>query len=251
MPSQTRPSPWDHPRSRGVYGECAGETIACGGSSPLARGLQPERTSRDGHHGIIPARAGFTGSVQEKRSHAADHPRSRGVYCARSRARMSAGGSSPLARGLRTRWPTSWCSPGIIPARAGFTARCRPGLCPRTDHPRSRGVYHADSVRRRAYRGIIPARAGFTSSARPTSSARWDHPRSRGVYAYEVDGSKGVSGSSPLARGLPWVFSFVELLARDHPRSRGVYTRIASTCSCRNGSSPLARGLPGRGRPQR
>ena len=132
------------------------------GSSPLARGLRGVCRRNDRMRRIIPARAGFTVLRLGYRDGVRDHPRSRGVYCARSRARMSAGGSSPLARGLRTRWPTSWCSPGIIPARAGFTARCRPGLCPRTDHPRSRGVYHGCSPSLSCWPGIIPARAGFT-----------------------------------------------------------------------------------------
>ena len=202
MPSQTRPSPWDHPRSRGVYGECAGETIACGGSSPLARGLQPERTSRDGHHGIIPARAGFTGSVQEKRSHAADHPRSRGVYRVAAWLQGWGAGSSPLARGLLRPVEGAHVGRGIIPARAGFTLQRSRPRTGRSDHPRSRGVYGGDVGRAPLRQGssplarglpqmidiilpplrIIPARAGFTRlTGRPVRGPA-DHPRSRGVY---------------------------------------------------------------------
>ena len=53
---------WDHPRSRGVYGAMsAGRGRTCG-SSPLARGLPDPDRRPGGRRGIIPARAGFTGS---------------------------------------------------------------------------------------------------------------------------------------------------------------------------------------------
>ena len=71
---------------------------------------------------------------------------------------------------------------GIIPARAGFTPPSTTALPPRTDHPRSRGVYLAEMLAREPWpgssplarglrvslpgwyvdSGIIPARAGFT-----------------------------------------------------------------------------------------
>ena len=53
----------DHPRSRGVYSQSRAVARRPGGSSPLARGL---RLGDDGHGhqpGIIPARAGFTTSI--------------------------------------------------------------------------------------------------------------------------------------------------------------------------------------------
>ena len=59
---RTRASPpaWDHPRSRGVYARAARRATPFGGSSPLARGLQPGVELRRAVGGIIPARAGFT-----------------------------------------------------------------------------------------------------------------------------------------------------------------------------------------------
>ncbi len=91
---------------------------------------------------IIPARAGFTVLRLGYRDGVRDHPRSRGVYCARSRARMSAGGSSPLARGLLTDLldPEQQYS-GSSPLARGLQQQ------PRSQH-----------ITRR----IIPARAGFT-----------------------------------------------------------------------------------------
>ena len=94
-----------------------------------------------------------------------------------------AGGSSPLARGLRGAWLGCREGGGIIPARAGFTwLRPRPRSL-RWDHPRSRGVYPMRAPHKQKRSGssplarglhvlgfgsdddsrIIPARAGFTS----------------------------------------------------------------------------------------
>ena len=50
----------DHPRSRGVYRPTDPSEAFSGGSSPLARGLQPRRRLIHRQRGIIPARAGFT-----------------------------------------------------------------------------------------------------------------------------------------------------------------------------------------------
>ena len=50
----------DHPRSRGVYIADLPLEDRLLGSSPLARGLHARPRRRHHHHGIIPARAGFT-----------------------------------------------------------------------------------------------------------------------------------------------------------------------------------------------
>ena len=112
-------------------------------------------------------------------------------------------GSSPLARGLLGLVEDSLSDLGIIPARAGFTARPGPERRRLPDHPRSRGVYAADALGKLSQSGssplargllakelvwlggdgIIPARAGFTSPVIVTVSPAF--------------------GSSPLARGLP------------------------------------------------
>ena len=70
---------------------------------------------------IIPARAGFTGGPSGPRVRPADHPRSRGVYCAIFEWAGINAGSSPLARGLRVRGGLYRLEVRIIPARAGFT----------------------------------------------------------------------------------------------------------------------------------
>ena len=172
---------------------------------------------------IIPARAGFTDYQCPQVADQQDHPRSRGVYHQQSLCPCGCGGSSPLARGLRSPGhPVGW--PGrIIPARAGFTAVGSPTRARPRDHPRSRGVYWmgrrwtwfasgssplargllcVSNQEGGGVQGIIPARAGFTiRSLSPRSDTR-DHPRSRGVYAVDAPTIGGRDGSSPLARGL-------------------------------------------------
>ena len=212
----------DHPRSRGVYLRliCAGHEIS--GSSPLARGLPPEADALIPDEGIIPARAGFTPRTAVRMRWTRDHPRSRGVYGLSYPHTPSAAGSSPLARGLLVVESAGVAAGRIIPARAGFTAQCRPIDCKPTDHPRSRGVYASSEPwpRMRAgssplargllplrglppeSSGIIPARAGFTPTRWRRGSRGWDHPRSRGVYGLIYAWNNSETGSSPLARGL-------------------------------------------------
>ena len=93
----------DHPRSRGVYADCADSLAVCVGSSPLARGLPSGWGRPASTRGIIPARAGFTCGSGCGTSGGLDHPRSRGVYARISGVTSDGMGSSPLARGLRMR----------------------------------------------------------------------------------------------------------------------------------------------------
>ena len=156
-------------------------------------------------------------------------------------------------------------------------------MCPKQDHPRSRGVYVAPATARYETAGssplarglppdgvecggtvrIIPARAGFTGHSVFKSVFPEDHPRSRGVYSPCRGGRTLRTGSSPLARGLralerigavdrgiiPARAGFtasprrVRVRTGDHPRSRGVYTIRVGTFARSIGSSPLARGL--------
>ena len=80
-PPASAPRPWsDHPRSRGVYALTFALLAMASGSSPLARGLRRNRDLAHGVLRIIPARAGFTHTIERKETTNADHPRSRGVY---------------------------------------------------------------------------------------------------------------------------------------------------------------------------
>ena len=172
----------DHPRSRGVYELRRTMAFGSAGSSPLARGLRLFEGDEGKASRIIPARAGFTYQMSGPQPSSRDHPRSRGVYPAPLGGVCSVHGSSPLARGLRTRCGRRRARRRIIPARAGFT-RCGGGGRRRPpDHPRSRGVYATSLPTGTASPGssplarglpmvpesaifkdgIIPARAGFT-----------------------------------------------------------------------------------------
>ena len=133
----------DHPRSRGVYQWRRSGSAPASGSSPLARGLPRGQGRRQRDRGIIPARAGFTRGRAAPATGTRDHPRSRGVYTRDPKAQTNAYGSSPLARGLRSRSSTIRNRLGIIPARAGFTAVGGSRRAADSDHPRSRGVYPA------------------------------------------------------------------------------------------------------------
>ena len=253
------------------------------GSSPLARGLPDMTADLAGAVGIIPARAGFTGPCASSPPRGTDHPRSRGVYSSTGRGATPRRGSSPLARGLHALITMLGVRPGIIPARAGFTATgaARGPSC--RDHPRSRGVYrnrwhhwtsqwgssplarglHMRIVSDDPRIGIIPARAGFTPVETRGEDQDEDHPRSRGVYLKVRQIRSCAGGSSPLARGLPAHprahplpdriiparAGFTDLqgqhvrVAQDHPRSRGVYFGSPALRVTQLGSSPLARGL--------
>ena len=213
----------DHPRSRGVYRASCSSARRCLGSSPLARGLHRPGLRPVPPRRIIPARAGFTRSQRAHRGWAWDHPRSRGVYWEKFASTEALPGSSPLARGLRRELAGETHTPGIIPARAGFTAGAARRRRRTGDHPRSRGVYSgarpfrrfragssplARGLRRRCdhfrvHRRIIPARAGFTWARHSPRSNSRDHPRSRGVYPGFLSTPPSRRGSSPLARGLP------------------------------------------------
>ena len=132
---------WDHPRSRGVYSFLSLSCWMNPGSSPLARGLRQVEVHRVRGQGIIPARAGFTVRGTGSCATGRDHPRSRGVYLRRMKRARWLGGSSPLARGLRSCARSASVRARIIPARAGFTLKAADGSHGRRDHPRSRGVY--------------------------------------------------------------------------------------------------------------
>ena len=131
----------DHPRTRGVYpGGDRGAEFAAGsspharglpdnthpssfliGSSPHARGLREQVLDLGGDGRIIPARAGFTEAERAAIDAAADHPRTRGVYCEVGVDDAPDDGSSPHARGLRGELTPRRLLVRIIPARAGFT----------------------------------------------------------------------------------------------------------------------------------
>ena len=171
---------------------------------------------------------------------------------------------------------------GLIPARAGNTARPALLRARSRAHPRSRGEHEATvlpepkepgssplargtpsgwSGSTRA-RGLIPARAGNTWSQSSGVSSFGAHPRSRGEHVGFQVAHWPSSGSSPLARGTPSVLTsysssgwliparagntaqngLLPLTYWAHPRSRGEHVWRSGRRKERRGSSPLARG---------
>ena len=281
--SRTESTERDHPRTRGVY---RGRSEFRGfheGSSPHARGLRAVRPLRPLQGGIIPARAGFTGSNPATPTVKRDHPRTRGVYLTWSTLGASSAGSSPHARGLHRPGRHRRLHRRIIPARAGFTRSRRRSGRVTGDHPRTRGVYWLTMVATTPAAGsspharglhlyspfsypiprIIPARAGFTDVDAGRGGAFPDHPRTRGVYSVRLDVETSQRGSSPHARGLqswrrrsgflPGIIparagftgggDTTSFQSGDHPRTRGVYILSPSSSVECLGSSPHARGL--------
>ena len=220
-PATTSTGASAHPRSRGEHlGGKIGVMVAAG-SSPLARGAPRRRVPAVGRRGLIPARAGSTGSRSACHPGAWAHPRSRGEHSARAATSARRRGSSPLARGAQShRHRRSECV-GLIPARAGSTGRCVRDAAAGSAHPRSRGEHCAVAYRSSCVEGssplargalgldlqqphpagLIPARAGSTRSTGRRSCRRPAHPRSRGEHSDRRSRQSCARGSSPLARG--------------------------------------------------
>ena len=211
--------------------------------------------------GIIPARAGSTGSEGNALAHRWDHPRSCGEHPDESAPKPNQEGSSPLVRGALEHRELDDDDVGIIPARAGSTAWQSAMTKTFRDHPRSCGEHEpkvtqplaptgSSPLVRGARKsvllyergeGIIPARAGSTYSGSAPNVAMRDHPRSCGEHSMCSCLSMAGSGSSPLVRGAltnsRLVIVFIGIIparagstmcpracrrcSRDHPRSCG------------------------------
>ncbi len=115
---------WDHPRSRGEYGDAVLAGVVHVGSSPLSRGIRIRRHPHRQRRGIIPALAGNTDALDITGGYRTDHPRSRGEYWQWLVTLTSSTGSSPLSRGIPTSTKSVLRSPRIIPALAGNTSSC-------------------------------------------------------------------------------------------------------------------------------
>ena len=273
----------DHPRSRGEYGSGARHCSSLRGSSPLSRGILPDRVDQVPYRGIIPALAGNTGSVAPRLCPGPDHPRSRGEYGEPVGEFAFGEGSSPLSRGIPGAAGGHAGQAGIIPALAGNTPNHDPHLPAPSDHPRSRGEYAGPEVQEAADMGssplsrgipfptvrrsglvrIIPALAGNTRRGATPAPRRTDHPRSRGEYVPNGQHALPHGGSSPLSRGIRGLWDLLHECERiipalagntcslkasgpispDHPRSRGEYRVWVTPSDTVEGSSPLSRGI--------
>ena len=129
----------DHPRARG---EQLLRCFICGasrGSSPRARGAEAEGVGLIKCFGIIPARAGSRSYELTPITTSRDHPRARGEQSRRECAGVAKRGSSPRARGAVENEAHDHTCKGIIPARAGSSAKPCGDIPSLRDHPRARG----------------------------------------------------------------------------------------------------------------
>ena len=171
-------------------------------------------------------------------------------------------GSSPRGRGKPGNHRLLRREPGLIPARAGKTARCPHGACSAAAHPRAGGENVIASSLEQYTRRLIPARAGKTRRNRPPRLTTRAHPRAGGENASLTALRRADNGSSPRGRGKP------ELTMEDatalgliparagktmgshrslwgrwaHPRAGGENALCRSTKNGRSGSSPRGRG---------
>ena len=192
-----------HPRSRGENSNSHTFVSPLHGSSPLTRGKHPDLVVGARGCGLIPAHAGKTMGGRSTRYDIGAHPRSRGENTKSQSWYHWYHGSSPLTRGKPAAGEDRRRRPGLIPAHAGKTMRCRHPAAQGAAHPRSRGENgvavedavgqlgsspltrgkHEPPPPRKPGHGLIPAHAGKTIpsvAARATARA---HPRSRGENA--------------------------------------------------------------------
>ena len=191
-----------HPRSRGEHFTYSSATPPVYGSSPLARGTRSVRAPAFPGFRLIPARAGNTFSSRSSFSRVSAHPRSRGEHHGSASSFVRHLGSSPLARGTRSRLAGLSRKPWLIPARAGNTNKATPESTSSAAHPRSRGEHRPLATPTEGATGssplargtqpyalvkmdelrLIPARAGNTNTPRAARAWRAAHPRSRGEH---------------------------------------------------------------------
>ena len=102
----------------------ASPSSGCRGDHPRSCGEHSSASSSDMRcRWIIPARAGSTSRWSNRRVPIRDHPRSCGEHVQAQHIHAAGVGSSPLVRGARLQCLQSRQRQGIIPARAGSTAR--------------------------------------------------------------------------------------------------------------------------------
>ena len=255
-----------HPRSRGADRDEVIRLAHQQGSSPLARGGQARRVEDGYRQGLIPARAGRTGSTSGISRCVGAHPRSRGADTLTALGLTAKQGSSPLARGGLEQGSDAWLQARAHPrSRGADNSNERDSSVSRGSSPLARGGRRLGCAGA-GRRGLIPARAGRTRSRASSRPGDRAHPRSRGADSIARNARACCRGSSPLARGGPGPTrgeaspdGLIPARAgrtpsrttgaqapRAHPRSRGADLRLTSAGRMTRGSSPLARG----GRPR-
>ena len=157
-----------HPRACGENAamKASGKTGA--GSSPRVRGKPMSGVSSQGEGGLIPARAGKTGTGPGVAAPGRAHPRACGENELSDIQNITAQGSSPRVRGKPRRDDEQGVRVGLIPARAGKTAQVDPALGQVEAHPRACGE-----------NGDIPAGMTFDEGSSPRVRGKRRDPRRR------------------------------------------------------------------------
>ena len=247
---------------RGEHGWRLRQCRRQSGSSPRARGTLRVRHRQGLGVRFIPACAGNTVSGSSISRALSVHPRVRGEHASLLNGCFVESGSSPRARGTRTRCGRLPAGGWFIPACAGNTLLVHPIVQRKYgSSPRARGtrrfLRHHDGQGR-----FIPACAGNTSGR--CAPCRWYtvHPRVRGEHIRVLASPGDMDGSSPRARGTPagWLIgcylnrfipacagntcapSILHDRASVHPRVRGEHFRHGDDTPGPIGSSPRARG---------
>ena len=114
-----------HPRACGENAPAGRGLVDRLGSSPRVRGKHPQPIGPHDEEGLIPARAGKTGGDDGLGGLRWAHPRACGENLAPVLPTIADLGSSPRVRGKRVRDAPPGYGGGLIPARAGKTARRR------------------------------------------------------------------------------------------------------------------------------
>ena len=128
-----------HPRAGGENDGHEAMSPVAPGSSPRGRG-KPRRTgSQPADLGLIPARAGKTSLTSPTSSQGWAHPRAGGENVSSSPSIDTGPGSSPRGRGKREADDDGGRTAGLIPARAGKTARRTRCQTSSPAHPRAGG----------------------------------------------------------------------------------------------------------------
>jgi len=210
------------------------------------------------------------------------HPRGRGEHVYIGKDIAVTIGSSPRARGTRSRVVHVSLRGRFIPAGAGNTMNKQIMADPIAVHPRGRGEHpisllcpcpvlgssprargtHADGKTLQWYNRFIPAGAGNTDAEDGPPKHSAVHPRGRGEHCIANVSAKRLGGSSPRARGtrdqrssLSPCRRFIPAGAGNthgrssfvqqrsvHPRGRGEHAGTARPAIGERGSSPRARG---------
>ena len=159
-PGEYRDCRRDHPRVCGEHLEGHAAETPNLGSSPRMRGTPPDCKRIPPAHGIIPAYAGNTSTVNVSRYENGDHPRVCGEHSNLRCADRYNWGSSPRMRGTHIRHSLRQTARGIIPAYAGNTrVACRVRLtC--GDHPRVCGEHSQANAFSLAQTGSSPRMRG-------------------------------------------------------------------------------------------